>query len=250
MTEPRQELPTDLQLSRLYREHAADGPADAIDQRILAAARQALSGPQASESPRRGWWQRWRMPLSLATTAMLTLMLAQLVERQPAELSVAPSQEMRAVESGPKRVEPASVSPAPAKEASGPASPEIKKTLPKAPDRQGERDRSPASNHVAEQVMDVPAPSAKAELAAPAPASVARDAAVGSEMRAAPALSAVPPAVTPVQKSRADGVRSPAVWLDEIRVLRSAGRTDEAERQLREFRLAYPDFVLPEEFRQ
>lgn len=250
MTEPRQELPTDPQLARLYREHAVDEPADAIDQRILAAARQAVSDHQAGALPRRSWWQRWRMPLSLATTAMLTLLLAQLVERQPAELSLAPSQEMRAVESVPERAEPAPVLPAPAKEVSAPASPEVKKTLPKAPDRQGVRDRSPASNHAVEQAMDESAPSAKAERAAPAPASAARDAAAGSEMRAAPALSAVPPAATPVQKSRADGVRSPAVWLDEIRVLRRAGKTDEAERQLREFRLAYPDFVLPEDFRQ
>jgi hypothetical protein len=49
---------------------------------------------------------------------------------------------------------------------------------------------------------------------------------------------------------RADSARPPDVWLEEIRTLRRAGKTEEAQRQLNEFRLAHPDYVLPEEFRQ
>ena len=248
MTEPSQDLPTDPQLSRLYREHALDEPAGIIDQRILSAARQAVSSTRPQEARRNGWWQRWRMPLSLATTVMLTVMLALLVERQPTELSIAPSREKEAVESKQKRAEPVSIPPAPAKAVQLPASPPVQKVLPKALVGQSERDSSGASNRAADQAVAVPSPSTKAESASPA--SAPSEAAVSGEMRAAPALSAAPPAVAPLLKSRADSSRTPAVWLDEIRALRSAGKTEEAERQLRELRLAYPDYLLPEEFRQ
>lgn len=244
MTEPRQDLPTDPQLSRLYRERAVDEPADVIDQRILAAARQAVSSIRLHEAPRNGWWQRWRMPLSLATTVMLTVMLALLVERQPTEISIAPSREKEAVESTQKRAEPVPIPPAPAKAVQVPASPSVQKIQPKAELGQSERDSSGASNRAADQAVAAPSPNTKAESASPA--SSPSEAA----MRAAPALSAGPPAATPLAKSRADNSRSPAVWLEEIRTLRRAGKTEEAERQLREFRLAYPDYLLPEEFRQ
>lgn len=232
MTEPRQDLPTDPQLSRLYREHAVDEPADIIDQRILSAARQAVAS-RSLDARRNGWWQRWRMPLSLASTVMLTVMLALLVERQPTELSIAPSREKEAVESTQKRAEPVSIPPAPAKAVQVPASPPVQKALPKAQVGQSET----ASNRAADQAAAAPSPSTKTESASPA--SAPSEAVVSGEMRAAP-----------LSQSRADSSRSPAVWLDEIRVLRSAGKTEEAERQLREFRLAYPDYLLPEEFRQ
>ena len=244
MTEPRQDLPPDPQISRLYREHAVGEPADIIDQRILAAARQAVSNTRPQGARRNGWWQRWRMPLSLATTVMLTVMLVLLVERQPTELSIAPGREKEAVESKQKRAEPAAISPVPAKAVQVPASPPVQKILPKAQVGQSERDRSGASNRATDQAVAAPSPSTMAESASPA------EATVSGEMRAAPALSAVPPAAAPLLKSRADNSPSPAVWLEDIRALRTAGKTEEAERQLREFRLAYPDYLLPEEFRQ
>jgi hypothetical protein len=74
---------------------------------------------------------------------------------------------------------------------------------------------------------------------------VAAEAKSSGEMPAAPALSAAP-----LAKSRAGGVRAAGVWLEEIRALRAAGKSEQAEQQLREFRVAYPDYVLPEEFRR
>ena len=41
MTEPRQDMPNDPQLSKIYREQGSALPSDALDQRILAFARQA-----------------------------------------------------------------------------------------------------------------------------------------------------------------------------------------------------------------
>jgi hypothetical protein len=87
----------------------------------------------------------------------------------------------------------------------------------------------------------------------PATVGIASETSVKGEMRAAPAaapaLSATRQAA-PLAKSRADGTRPPEAWLEEIRALRRAGNTEEAARQLREFRLTHPDFPLPEEFRQ
>ena len=248
MTESRQDLPTDPQLSRFYHEHAVDEPTDAIDQRILAVARQAVSSTRHEEARRNGWWRRWRMPLSLATTVMLTVMLALLVERQPTELSIAPNREKKAVESTQERAEPVAIPPAPAKAVPEPASPAAQKIPPKAQVGQSERDSSGASNRAADQAVAAPSPSTKAESARPAAA--AREAKISGEMRVAPALSNVPPAAVPLLKSPVDSSRSPAVWLEEIRALRRAGKIEEVAQQLREFRLAYPEYLLPEEFRQ
>lgn len=239
MTEPRQDLPTDPQLSRLYYEHVVDEPADVIDQSIISVARQAVSSRRPQEMRRKGWWQRLRMPLSLATIVMLTVMLALLVERQPAELSIGLSREKEAVERMPERAKPASASPAPARAVQVPAGPPVEKSLPRTLGGQSERENSRAPNRAADQAVSVASPSAKAESASPA--SAPSEATVSGEMHAAPA---------PLLKSHAEGLRSPVVWLEEIRALRRAGKTEEAERQLREFRLAYPDYLLPEEFRQ
>ena len=43
--------------------------------------------------------------------------------------------------------------------------------------------------------------------------------------------------------------RKPDAWIEEIRQLRRQGNAGEAERSLREFRAAYPDYPLPEDLR-
>ena len=39
--------------------------------------------------------------------------------------------------------------------------------------------------------------------------------------------------------------RNPAAWLEDISALRRAGRNGEAELEMRRFRSAYPDYVVP-----
>lgn len=244
MSAPRHDLPTDPPLSRLYRQQALAEPSAAVDQRVLAVARQALAAPAPRH--RQGWWQRWRLPLSLASTVMLTAMLALLVERQPAEFAGTPSGENKMeVESAQKRAEPASVAPAPA--------PAKAERMPAVPPPRQERvskvpavqERSTAATQAADQAAPPP-PLSPARSAAPA---AAVEATASDENRPAPARLAAP-SLAPMQKSTADSARSPAAWLDEIRALRRAGKAEEAERQLSEFRLAYPDFPLSEEFRR
>jgi hypothetical protein len=39
--------------------------------------------------------------------------------------------------------------------------------------------------------------------------------------------------------------RNPALWLEDINALRRAGRSNEADVQMRRFRSAYPDYIIP-----
>jgi len=43
--------------------------------------------------------------------------------------------------------------------------------------------------------------------------------------------------------------RTPEKWLEDIRKLRTEGKTTEVERELAEFRKRYPDYILPEDLR-
>ena len=231
MTEPRQDQtidpPTDPQLARLYREHAHAEPSAAIDQHILAAARQTATHPQVTRKS--GWWQRWRMPLTLVTTVMLTATLALLVERQPPEQpSVSPPENVRERTAQPADREAETA--APAKQLQEKTARPVPAGAPQARGGSSERDRPQAAHSAADQAASPPPAATRAE--------------------SAPAAAAVPPAATPLAKSRADSTRSPGVWLDEIRALRSAGKAAEADRQLNAFRFAHPNYPLPEEFRQ
>ena len=268
MTEPRQDIPNDPQLSRLYREQTPDEPSAAMDQRILSAARQAVA-PQAASKRRSGWWQRWRLPLSLATTVILTVSLALLVERQPQEQSAISSRTKERAETteqhtqqGTPQLAPQLAPQSAAKPADStpqteslpaPAAPTAKKLKSDTRVSSSDHDHKPPSGSAADQATNTASPASKAESMPPPPAGIASELSTKGDMRAlpaaAPALSATRQAA-PLAKSRADGPRPPEVWLEEIRALRRAGKTEEAGRQLREFRLAHPDFPLPEEFRQ
>jgi hypothetical protein len=275
MTEPRPDSPSDPEISRLYRQHSTDEPSPAVDQRILAAARAALAGRPAN--PRGGWWQRWRTPLALATTLLLTVTLSVLHERQPAELPAerglrqslpqvrgdepqSSKAEQAASAAAPKAARPATAAGPASLPAAGRAEvppPAAKKTERDAPvtadnaaaggrSAAAERKAAPAAITQESSPAATASPTSPAAPAAPAPASVGAAAREARErFEATPA--AAPPAAA---RSRAEGVRTPAVWLEEIRSLRRAGQTDEAERQLREFRRVHPDYPLPEEFRQ
>jgi hypothetical protein len=43
------------------------------------------------------------------------------------------------------------------------------------------------------------------------------------------------------------GARKPAVWLSSIAALRRAGRYSEAAAEMRRFRIAYPNYIVPSE---
>jgi len=50
-----------------------------------------------------------------------------------------------------------------------------------------------------------------------------------------------PPRATPASPRE----RNPALWLEDINALRRAGRSNEADAEMRRFRSAYPDYIIP-----
>jgi hypothetical protein len=50
-----------------------------------------------------------------------------------------------------------------------------------------------------------------------------------------------PPRATPASPRE----RNPALWIEDIDALRRAGRRNEADAEMRRFRSAYPDYIIP-----
>lgn len=265
-----QDSPSDPRLSLLYRQYSSAEPSLEVDRRVLAAARAALADRPLR---RRGWWPRWRTPLALATTLALSLTLALLHERPPGELPAERGLARQTPEvqrngsstDSLKEARPTSAAdlaapaPAVARPAAAPAStqPEPRAKKARSPIGVNESDGHQAKGQVAaEQALpkasDQAAPvEAKRESLPTAPA--AMGAATGSRDEGRLQSAPSPPAraaAPELAKSRADMARSPSVWLEEIRALRREGKVEEAERQLREFRRAHPDYALPDDFRQ
>lgn len=271
MTEPPQESPTDPEVSRLYRQQATAEPSAAIDQRILSAARAALAEQQTGAPPavahQPGWWQRWRTPLALATTVLLSLSLVLVGEQPPAPAPSASRPEQArtakhtddrgtvgraAVGASPPADQPQAAA-APAAAAGPPAATagaNAALTGSSEGDRRQQADAAPAS--LANESALQAAPAAKLGSRRAPAAAVGAGAARDDEAPVDPSPTAerasglaVPANANP--DPRSEGQRA-AAWLDEIAALRRAGRIDDAERELREFRRANPGYPLPKEF--
>jgi len=233
----------DPELSRLYKQASQAEPPPALDAAILAATRAAA----APQRPPRPWWRRLQAPFALAATVVLAFVLTLSMDRNPP-----PDGEIPATPSGKERP-PAAEQVAPASrnaaEALAPAAPARKEAQrPKAtPEKQTPATSSQDGPQPAAPTAVQGAPGASTAKAAPAPAADAESAdMLGSERRkplAEPALEAKREAATALPQ------KSPEAWLGEIRSLRRQGRLAEAERSLREFRAAYPDYPLPEDLR-
>jgi hypothetical protein len=145
------DLPEDQasrEIAALYREISSEQPSAHHDEAVLAAARADL----AAASPRKPWLLRWKLPLALAATAVLTVSLTLTVEREQLhEQSVQTAQETPTV--------PAA-SPAP-----GVATPKAESGPPKAEKEQQTLRREPQSA----TRTQVQQQSAEAKLIEPAP---------------------------------------------------------------------------------
>lgn len=248
MTEPTKVLhELDPELSRLYRNHAIDQPSAAIDQHILAAAHRAIS--QESRAVRKlGWLQRWRLPLSLVATAVLSLSVVIQMEGPQDGTADSASRRDTAV--------PAAKVKAPASNALSLITPSTAPAVaPRATDQV--RDAKPAqpppdialpslgpSNERPNTVEDI----SSKESAVSAHSSLANGT-LGSKsvISAAPVVGET---VARDVKNQTENSRTPEMWLEEIRVLAAAGNVKEAKRALLEFEAAYPEYVLPEESRK
>lgn len=255
------DLPRDPALSAHYRAVADGEPPAALDAAILAAAHAALAAPARRPGP---WWQRLRVPVALAATALLTVMLTQTMQHPPPELveqasRVAPPSSPPAPAAPPAADAPASRSAPAAKPAAAPGqTPESTPTA--AAPRRAKKAPEPQlpSAPVVAPLRDEAA-TGSAAPALPAPAAVSQEAARSSpatnagrlDARQRPQESAAKASAAAVPAdAAAEAARLPAAeWLEEIRRLRRAGETGAAARRLAEFRLAYPDIPIPDDLR-
>ncbi|MGQ0509458.1 MAG: hypothetical protein ACT4P9_02485 [Betaproteobacteria bacterium] len=257
----------DPKLSQAYRELGREEPPRALDEAILAAAHRAERthpAPLLSPGVGRPARERWTFPLAAAAVIMLSVgVVMHLQLEQPGIDGLGVAEQ---------KAPPASVpAPAPVAEASKPApQPET----PKPEDRVIAR--APAAAKV-----EAPRPQAAREEVAQTARSEARGAAAGPFVQPPPAVASAPsPAPAPVAsaparesmamrrsaeaaRDRADSAErqvlaapaakraqdageTPEKWLERIAELRRAGRHEEADKALAEFRQRHPGYRIPD----
>jgi hypothetical protein len=281
--------PRDPSIDDAYRATAREEPPRELDERILAAAHRAVG---ARPSPvRRSFAQRWRVPVAIAATVVLsatvTLMVYESDHTTPfqkrealdklQEESASPASPPAPRTAGkpasaaqPSRGDAQTMAPRPAAgadEAGASRAPAAEGALRQSPSPDAE---GPATNEAKRKTEPSPAQPAGARVppAAQAPQSSSEERML-IEKRAAPAAAPAPAApASPLSRERelADRpagrgerdlapttsqsrLQSPDDWFVEIRRLKQAGRVDEANRLIAEFRDRFPDHPLPEDLR-
>ena len=234
----------DPQLSQHYRDLEPLEPPSALDQKILAAARQAAESPRAPLVAPAGR-HRWYYSLAAAAVLVFAIALTLHIDRERPDPEAVPSSAVRGEIKQPPRADAA-----PRAEPQGPPA-----FTPDPQPREG-RDAAPAS----------PAPRAQAERSraeqsgvsaealrarAAAEARSARDAAAeqqaaAAKQQAAASRLAASSAAAPV----AAAPENPDRWLERIAELRSRGRHADADRELANFRKAYPNYPLSNVMRE
>jgi hypothetical protein len=269
-------------VSKRYRELPAEEPPRALDEAILAASRRAVqAGPAASPWAPGG---RWQVPLAAAAVIMLAVGLTLRVQvEQPQEevariepqaapsatLEQAKKDEAKAA-AGPERKleEPRAAAserrarertaapstrneaPAPfpgeraAREDSGAPAAQADMRAAEGQARQGPSAAKPESPPAPVSSVPAPAPAPQAEPAPPRVAAAAPRADDAARDRAAGALASGATA-----KRMQEMPETPEKALERIAELRKAGKHDEADKALAEFRKRYPDFKLSDEMK-
>ena len=211
----------DPRLSQHYRGLEPLEPRAELDTPILASARRAVNR-------RRN--QRWYYSLAAAAVFVLALALTLQIERRPPEPEAASQVSQGPVLQAPQ---PPAAAPAPivlepqrasprAEEATAPAE---ERALPPPAARPQRRDLASGARPAADAVE---------------PAAAAA--------KPAPPVAAAPGPERPMAARAAP--EKPDRWLERIAELRSRGRHEEADRQLAEFRRAYPNYPLSEVMRE
>jgi len=263
--------PRDERVSGAYRELPGDGPSPALDAAIQAAARRAVGS-------RPGHARRWQIPVSIAAVLALAIGVSLQVDREkPMVADGTPfssgSAEYPVPQAAPEKEEPAAPPPQTFAPAASEPAPLAKETSPRP---------AQAPMPAPEAKRFAPEPPLPASPPAPAPAAAPEAAAARppmpspSLMNVAPAPAAAPPAaagaVAPAEAMRAapqpaprakkelardattqekvmtQALETPERRLERIADLRAKGLHDEADRALAEFRRAYPDYRLGEEW--
>lgn len=259
-------------IERAYRALAREEPPASLDATILAASRRAVARPSLA--------RRWGVPVSVAALLVLAIgVTLEMQHEQPGIELAAPGQqriEMQAKsrpetqakskkEAPPKaqlrsnmdsqeRAQPALAAPAKPAEPK-PASPALReesrrKHMPEASAPSAVE--APAARELPRPFAEAPAaPQANATTQAnPAPpanaATQANAAPQAERFQSAPAAASMAKrsATAGATADATGGVTDPREQLERIAKLREAGRDDEADRALEEFRRRYPDYRI------
>lgn len=257
----------DPKLSQAYRELGREEPPRALDDTILAAAHRAERthpAPLLSPGVGRPARERWTFPLAAAAVIMLAVgVVMHLQQEQPGIDGI-----QVAAEKAPPAAAPAPVAEA-AKPAPQPKAPKPEDTMvARAPEPAKVQATPPQS--ASEEIPKLSGSEARGASAGPfvqAPPAVAS----AHSPAPAPAAAAPAPARKPVAMQRAEeGVRdradsaerqvlseatakrsqdageTPEKWLERIAELRRAGKHDEADKALAEFRQRHPGYRIPD----
>lgn len=237
----------DAKLSQRYRELEALEPPPAVDQKILAAAREAAQPPHAPLVAPAGR-HRWYYSLAAAAVLVFAVALTLHLERErPGPEGVSAPTVRGEIKQAPKAEAPPPAQPKPAPvftpdpQASAPREagvpPRAAETRAPAPaSRVDERRAQEAQRMRAEQA----ASGARAQADAEARARN-ETAAAAKQQTSAARLAASPAAAAPDPPER---------WLERIAELRTRGRHVDADRELAAFRRAYPDYQLSDLMRE
>ena len=276
--------PRDEELSRIYRDAEAPVPPQRVDDNILAASRRVAGAKPRSE--RSEFARRWGAPVALAATVVVTTTLALMVlERQSGVDTVTSAVPGADQPSKSPRVEQKPVARAPAtsvpqaaaqrdreeqrpSERLGTGQPGSAADVPRTHEALRKREEAkpapaaaapPGGLYSGERAgADQAAPSPEAQRAAevprqapraPAAAGLTGDANTLREsaltLQRAGALSASAGRVAGSEAKE----RTPEKWLEDIRKLKTPGKTAEVERELAELKKRYPDYRLPDDLR-
>ena len=235
----------DPKLSKHYRELEALEPPAALDQKILAAARQATEShaPLVAPAGRHRWYYSLAAAAVLVFAVALTLHLDR--DRPDPEAMYAPSVRGE-IKQAPK---PEAARPRAEPQRPPAFTPDPQASAPRA----AERARAPAPRVEPELARsDVMRAQEAAETAA---ASRSR----ADETRAAQDRAATAKQPQAASRSMAAGAptlaaaappENPERWLERIAELRSRGRHADADRELANFRKAYPNYQLSNVMRE
>ncbi len=276
--------PRDEELSRIYRDAEAPVPPQRVDDNILAASRRVAGARPRSE--RNEFARRWGAPAALAATVVVTTTLALMVFERQSDVDTVTSAVPGADQpSKSPRVEQKPVARAPA--TSVPQAAAQRDREERRPNERlgtGQRGfvadvpRTPEALRKREEAKPAPAAAAPpgglysgeragADQAAPSP-EAQRAAEVPRQAPRAPAAAGLTGDANTLRESaltlqRAGALsasggrvagseakeRTPEKWLEDIRKLKTQGKTAEVERELAEFKKRYPDYRLPDDLR-
>jgi len=231
--------PRDDRVSSAYRGLPGEGPPPAIDAAIQAAARRAVGSRPAAA-------RRFQVPLSIAAVLALAIAVSLQVEREkPVVVDGTP------VSSGSAEY-PVSQPEPEKEERTAPARAPVTREAPRELKKEAASPRAaPAATTEPAQAIAPSSAPAPAGIAAPpsaAGAAVSADAVRPAPQAARRAKAELAREATVQEKKMSEALDTPERRLERIADLRAKGLHVEADRALGEFRRAFPDYRISDEW--